>query len=147
MVLSWPSVNAAQGEEASMVNSETERAVVTGGCLCGSVRYQVRGPLRDVVICHCQFCQRMSTYVGAYAACDVPDLELLSARTLRWYRSSPAARRGFCSKCGSTLFYEPTPATHISISAGSLNPPTGLKVKEHVFIAQRGDYDTPRDGE
>ena len=56
------------------------------------------------------------------------------------------ARRGFCNKCGSALFWEPTPTTHISISAGSLNPPTGLEVKEHIFLAQKGDYyEIPQD--
>ena len=74
------------------------------------------------------------------AACAVPDLKITSGRTLRWYRSSPRARRAFRRKCGSALFWEPTPLTHISISAGSLNRPTGLKVKEHIFLAQKGDY-------
>jgi hypothetical protein len=82
----------------------------------------------------------MHTHVGAYAACAVSDLEVVSGRTLRWYRSSPGARRGFCRKCGSALFWEPTSLTHIAISAGSLDRPTGLKVKEHVFPAQKGDY-------
>ena len=55
-------------------DGEPDRA--SGGCLCGSVRYRVRGPLRGVVICHCQFCRRMHTHVGAYTACAVSDLEL-----------------------------------------------------------------------
>jgi hypothetical protein len=123
-----------------MASEGTELDRASGSCLCGSVRYRVRGALRDVVICHCRFCRRMNTHVGAYAACAVEDLELVSSRTLRWYRSSPGARRGFCNKCGSALFWEPTPTTHISISAGSLNPPTALEVKEHIFLAQKGDY-------
>lgn len=129
------------------MSDETERArFVTGSCLCGSVRYRVRGPLRDVLVCHCIFCRRMNTHVGAYAACAVSDLEIESARSLRWHRSSPKARRGFCSKCGSALFWEPTPVTHISISAGSLNAPTGLKIKEHICTAQKGDYYVITDG-
>jgi len=114
---------------------------VTGGCLCGAVRFEVRGPLRGILICHCQFCRRMNTHVGAYSACAPSDLEIISERKLRWYRSSPGARRGFCTKCGSALFWEPTPPTHISISAGSLNPPTGLKVREHILLAQKADYE------
>src|SRR5271155_5454833 len=114
--------------------------VVTGSCLCGSIRFRVRGPLRDVLVCHCVFCRRMNTHVGTYAACAVSDLEIESTRTLRWHRSSPRARRGFCSKCGSALFWEPIPMTLISISAGSLNPPTGLKVEAHHCVAQKGDY-------
>jgi hypothetical protein len=123
-----------------MTGDDEGRPRATGGCLCGSVRFEVRGPMRDVLICHCQFCQRMHTHVGAYAACAVSDLKILSVRTLRWYRSSPGARRAFCRKCGSALFWEPASLTHISISAGSLNRPTGLKVKEHIFLAQKGDY-------
>ena len=123
-----------------MDDKTPEPNVVTGSCLCGSVRFRLRGPLHDVVICHCAFCRRATTHVGAYTACAVSDLEIESTRTLRWYRASPRARRGFCSKCGSQLFWEPTPATHISISAGSLNPPTGLKIEAHLCAAQKGDY-------
>jgi hypothetical protein len=106
----------------------------------------VRGPLRDVLVCHCVFCRRMNTHVGAYTACDPADLEIESAKTLRWHRSSPRARRGFCSKCGSALFWEPTPLTHMSIAAGSLNGPTGLKIEAHICVAQKGDYYEITDG-
>jgi hypothetical protein len=123
-----------------MTNDDHAPPRATGSCLCGSVRFEVRGPLRDVVICHCRFCQRMHTHVAAAAACAPSDLKIISEHTLRWYRSSPGRRRGFCRKCGSSLFWEPTPTTHISISAGSLDPPTGLKVMEHIFLAQKGDY-------
>jgi hypothetical protein len=125
---------------APMTNERTAAPRATGSCLCGAVRYAVNGPLRDVLICHCQFCRRMNTHVGAYAACAVSDLEIVGGRKLRWYRSSPGARRGFCSRCGSALFWEPTPLTHISISAGSLDPPTGLRIKQHIRGAQKGDY-------
>ena len=128
------------------MGDENEKStVVTGSCLCGSIKFRARG-VRDVVVCHCMFCRRMNTHVGAYTACSPSDLEIESTRTLRWYRSSPRARRGFCSKCGSALFWEPTPVTHISIAAGSLNAPTGLKIEEHVAVAHKGDYYEITDG-
>ena len=120
--------------------------LATGSCLCGSIRFRVRGPLRDVLVCHCMFCRRMNTHVGAYTACAVSDLEIENTRTLRWHRASPRARRGFCSKCGSALFWEPTPLTHISIAAGSLNAPTGLKIQAHICLNQKGDYYEIADG-
>jgi hypothetical protein len=129
-----------------MEDEKRQPNVVTGSCLCGSVRFRVRGPLRGVLVCHCVFCRRMNTHVAAYTACAVSDLEIESTRTLRWHRSSPRARRGFCSKCGSALFWEPTPLTHISISAGSLNPPTGLTIEAHICVAQKGDYYEITDG-
>jgi len=118
----------------------------TGSCLCGSVRYTVRGRLRDIVICHCVFCRRMNTHVGAYTACEISDLQIESQRKLRWHRASPKARRGFCSKCGSALFWEPTPLTLMFVSAGSLDGPTGLKIREHHCAAQKGDYYEITDG-
>jgi hypothetical protein len=123
-----------------MADEARTRPVASGSCLCGAVRYRVHGPLRGVIICHCAFCRRASTHVGAYTGCAVADLEVESTRTLRWFRSSPSARRGFCSKCGSILFWEPASATHISIAAGSLNAPTGLTIAEHIHTAQKGDY-------
>ncbi len=114
----------------------------SGSCLCGAVRYVVTGPLRDVTVCHCVFCQRSSTSVGAYAACAPEHLSLLAGRP-RWHRSSPTARRGFCAKCGSQLFWEPSHGRHVSVAAGSLDQPTGLRTAQHIFCEQIGDYDRP----
>jgi hypothetical protein len=113
---------------------------VTGSCLCGAVHYSVHGPLRDVILCHCTMCRRAGTHLGAFSACAPGDLVVQGARALRWYQSSPNARRGFCGQCGSNLFWEPTPTTHISIAAGSLNAPTGLTIREQIFCASKGDY-------
>jgi len=123
-----------------MADANDALSRATGSCLCGAVRYRVHGPLRDVSVCHCRFCRRMSTHVGAYAACAIADLVIEDPRRLRWYQSSPGARRGFCSRCGSTLFWEPAARTHIAISAGSLNEPTDLKISGHIHLAQKGDY-------
>ena len=112
----------------------------TGSCLCGAVHYAITGPLRDVTVCHCVFCQRSGTYAGAYAACAPEHLTVLEGKP-RWHRSSPVARRGFCAKCGSQLFWEPSHGRHVSVAAGSLDQPTGLRVAEHIFRDQAADYD------
>jgi len=83
--------------------------VNAGGCLCGSVRYEIRGPLRDVLVCHCSECRRWSGQAWAATAARLEDLVLLSADTLRWVvspESDTNARRGFCAECGSCLFWE-----------------------------------------
>ncbi|HTR87383.1 MAG TPA: GFA family protein [Reyranella sp.] len=113
-----------------------------GGCLCGGVRYEVRGALRDVIACHCSQCRKTSGhFVAASQALD-SNLVLLESSTLQWYRSSPEAERGFCSRCGGNLFWRPSGATPgvTSIMAGSLDPPTGLKVMRHIFVADKSDY-------
>jgi hypothetical protein len=111
-----------------------------GGCLCGGVRYLVTGPLRDIVGCHCSQCRRTSGHFVAATSCAFASLVMERADTLRWYRSSPAAQRGFCSTCGGNLFWRADGEDSISIMAGTLDAPTGLKIAEHIFVADKSDY-------
>jgi hypothetical protein len=118
------------------VNATTSR----GGCLCGGVRYEVRGPLREVMACHCSQCRRTSGHYAAMTSAASADLVLTRADTLAWYASSPAAERGFCRVCGSNLFWKPKAEERTSITAGTLDMPTGLKMNEHIFVADKADY-------
>lgn len=114
--------------------------IVRGGCLCGAVRFQVRGPLRPVVACHCRQCRRSSGHFVAATAARPEDVEFLADQGLRWYRSSETAQRGFCGICGASLLWRPDAGTHLSIHAGSLDEPTGLRLAAHIFTADAGDY-------
>ncbi len=83
----------------------------SGGCLCGEVRYEVRGPLRNVINCHCSKCRRMHGHMAAYASARRENLVLTKQDGLKWYRSvtdeTPDVHRGFCQECGSSLFWDP----------------------------------------
>src|SRR5579884_375892 len=122
----------------------------TGGCLCGAVRYEVRGPLRDVLICHCVECRRWHGHVSASSAADKGDLVITEERGLRWIdspRSEARARRGFCAECGSSLFWDPPGRRTISIAAGTLDSGAGLRVVSHWYVSQAGEYyELPDDG-
>lgn len=121
-------------------------ARASGRCLCGAVRYAVDGPLRDVSYCHCSQCRRSSGHFVAATACATEHLRLLSKDGLRWYRSSRMAERGFCKFCGSSLFWRPDHGRHISIMAGTLDVPTGLRAVEHIFVDSASDYYVIDDG-
>ncbi len=118
----------------------------TGRCLCGGVEYRVSVGLRDVVYCHCKMCRRSNGHFVAATASPLDKFSLIRAESLRWYQSSASARRGFCSICGSNLFWQPTDGDYIAIWAGSLDDPTGLKAVEHIFTADQGDYYRIEDG-
>ena len=111
-----------------------------GGCLCGGVRYRIRGALRDAIACHCTQCRRTSGHHAAMTSAASADLLLIASRTLEWYRSSAAAERGFCRVCGSNLFWKPEGEDRMAITAGTLDPPTGIKLCEHIFVGDKGDY-------
>jgi hypothetical protein len=119
----------------------SERA--TGRCLCGAVRYEIRGPLRDVLVCHCSECRRWSGHFFAATSAQKSDLVLVESDALRWIESPESesdARRGFCSACGSSLFWDAPARGTISIAVGSLDEPTGLETIGHVYVSQAGDY-------
>ncbi|RFB76403.1 GFA family protein [Methylovirgula sp. 4M-Z18] len=125
-----------------MTESENNPVRATGGCLCGSVRYVVRGPLRDVWACHCPWCRRLHSHYAAYSACETANLEIIhrGPGKLRWYRSSPAVRHGFCSKCGTQIFWDGRGKNHMSIAASTINEPTGLRLTKHLCVQLKGDY-------
>ena len=113
---------------------------VTGRCLCGAVRFEVMPPLREVSICHCGQCRRWHGHIGAYTAVSRGNLAVTESRGLSWFASSGFARRGFCRDCGSSLFWERNEGDTISITAGSLDPPTGLQTALQIFAHDKGDY-------
>ncbi|MFZ2507797.1 MAG: GFA family protein [Steroidobacteraceae bacterium] len=111
-----------------------------GGCLCGAVRYQVDGPLRPVINCHCGMCRRFHGHFGAYTAASRGDLSWSGSGEPSGSQSSPRAKRGFCPRCGSSLFWQEKDSGKISIAAGSLDEPTGLRAAAHIYVAHKGDY-------
>lgn len=112
----------------------------TGSCLCGAVAYEVTGPLRPVVACHCTQCRKQTgSYMHATAANDA-DFRITSDRGLKWYRASKDAKRGFCAECGSVLFWKGEGRDYVAIAAGSIDGATGLQLEGHIFCDNAGDY-------
>lgn len=111
-----------------------------GGCLCGAIRYEIAGPLRDVVDCHCRMCRKTHGHIGAYTATPRSSLQLVETRGLKWYQSSAHARRGFCTECGGSVFFDPVQKDYMAIAAGTLDAPTGLKTAVQIHVASASDY-------
>jgi hypothetical protein len=118
----------------------------TGGCLCGDVSYEVDGPLRDISYCHCIQCRKTSGHYVAATAADLDTLNITRDEGLTWYRSSDSAERGFCRRCGSSVFWAPSHGRYMAIMAGTLDSPTGLKSQEHIWVDYKSDYYNLDDG-
>jgi hypothetical protein len=129
----------SKGENMTAQSIET-----TGGCLCGGVAFRIHGHLRGVVNCHCSKCRRFHGHFGAYTSVAFDQIEFTQDHGLKWFRSAtdetPNVYRGFCAECGASLFWHPRDQATISVAAGSLNEPTGLKTIGHVWTGQIGDY-------
>jgi hypothetical protein len=120
-----------------------------GGCLCGAVRYAVSGPLRQIFVCHCVECRRWAGHAWAATAARAADLEISDAGDLSWRRSPRSehgAERGSCARCGGSLFWRAPGRDRVSISAGTLDDPSGLTVAAHIWVEQGADWERPPDG-
>ncbi|WP_180573965.1 GFA family protein [Agrobacterium vitis] len=117
-----------------------------GSCLCGAVRFQVNGDLPPPDACHCSKCRKHSGHY--FASTDVPKdkIEIDGSETISWYQSSEKVRRGFCSVCGTSLFFDPPARDWIAVAMGAFDGPTQTRLKMHIFVADKGDYYDIADG-
>ena len=109
-------------------------------CLCEGVKIKVKGKLRHVINCHCSQCMKTHGNYAAYTACSEDKIIFIKKRTLKWYKSSNIAKRGFCSTCGASMFYKLLKSNNISIAAGLFHNPTKLKTHSNIFTKDKLDY-------
>ena len=117
-----------------------------GSCLCGAVRFDVSGSLPGPDACHCSKCRKHSGHV--FASTDVPRsaVTVHGEDKVGWYQSSDKACRGFCSLCGSSLFWDPLFKDWIGLAMGAFDTPTQMQLAIHIFVADKGDYYEIADG-
>ena len=119
-----------------------EPGVRTGGCLCGAVRYSVRGNPVHVRRCHCANCRKESgSAFSVYALWPVEAFEMSG-------EISSYDGRGFCPRCGSRLLDTAAPGdTLVEIRIGSLDEaPFELKPLDEIWMKRRESWIPPVDG-
>ncbi|MBV39559.1 MAG: aldehyde-activating protein [Rhodospirillaceae bacterium] len=122
--------------------------MLTGKCHCGQVWYEIAGPVRQVVECHCESCRRLTGSVWHAIGARLVDATITDdKKALTWYRSSEKVERGFCGYCGSTMFFRRDGADSITITAGSLDQPTGLHLMMRIFTEEAADYAADSSGD
>ncbi|MCV3270229.1 GFA family protein [Roseobacter sinensis] len=112
--------------------------MIKGSCLCGAVTYTARGTIGAPAACHCTQCRKQSGHVWASSYVEDGTLEITG--DVRWFQSSEKAKRGFCPTCGSALFWSHDDDDFICFSTGSIDGPTGLRLRGHIHTAAKGDY-------
>jgi hypothetical protein len=123
--------------------------MLKGSCLCGGVTIQVEGKLEhQPEACHCVQCRKQSGNFLTAVNVRKNRLMVQGEDLVSWYRSSGKVERGFCSKCGSMLFWAPNTEGYewIAVAMGLFDLPTGARLKKHTFVGQKGDYYDIDDG-
>ncbi len=115
----------------------------TGSCLCGAVTYEIKNAPKEVGACHCGMCRKWSGGIFIGVACTSDQVTFQGEENITVYTSSPWAERGFCKKCGSSLFYRVTaPGPNqgdLHIGFGTIDDQSGMTVTEEIFIDRKPD--------
>ncbi len=117
-----------------------------GQCACGAVRFSADGPFREGLACHCTTCRRQSGHFIVATATDKSKLNIEETGELVWYRASDAAKRGFCSTCGSFLFWLPDERSHVAIMLGAVDDAGDIRLARHIHASEKGTYYEITDG-
>lgn len=114
-----------------------------GSCVCGAVEFEVDGPIRDGIACHCRQCRKMSGHFWVASSVPMDRFRLTVDDGLEWYAASDQAARGFCKRCGSFLLWKPAGEDRMSFALGAIDGPTGVGIAKHIFTEDAGDYYAP----
>ena len=107
---------------------------MTGGCMCGRVRYTANVEDDEAYLCHCRMCQRSSGNISL-AMKNVKKADVRWEGQPDYYQSSPIARRGFCSVCGTSLTFEYPDSDKMDLIVGTFDDPFRF-VPKHHFAAE-----------
>jgi hypothetical protein len=110
---------------------------LTGGCLCGEIRYRLTPLAADVDFCHCEMCRRWSgAPVSAWAQVPVSQFRLTKGVATP-YVSSKTGTRYFCPTCGASVFMTDPDGTSVGIMLGTLDDAGALRPKAHGWWSAR----------
>ena len=112
---------------------------IEGHCLCGAVTLRATPVRRHVEACHCTMCRRWSGLAFLGVQCGT-DVEFEGEEHVVRYRSSDWAERGFCGRCGSSLFYRYLPNGNYGLLAGLFTDDALLPLKDEIFIDEKPAY-------
>lgn len=112
---------------------------VSGGCLCGAVRYTATVRARHIDACHCGMCRKWTA--GPMFALDCGDsVKVGNPEALGVYRSSDWAERCFCKTCGTSMFYRLVDKPFYAVSAETVDNTDGFSFTTQIFVDEKPAY-------
>lgn len=116
----------------------------TGRCLCGAVTYSAEGVDTNIHSCHCNMCRRWTG--GPAFAASVRTVSFTGAEDIARYDSSEWAERGFCTRCGTNLFYRLKESDHYVMWMGTFDDASAFRLAGEIYIDEKpAGYDLAGD--
>ncbi|MBT5435648.1 MAG: GFA family protein [Alphaproteobacteria bacterium] len=119
---------------------------VSGGCYCRKAWYEAAAVSTSMIECHCTQCRKQSGHRYATVAGTQDNVAIEGAENISWFRASGEAERGFCSHCGSHLFWRSLTDDKMVLLGGSIDDASGLRLTSHIFVEDKGSYYEIDDG-
>ena len=117
--------------------------MIRGSCLCGGIKYEIDGPLRNALYCHCSMCRKFhgSAFLARVAVPKSSFRFLQGEALLTSYRSSPDTVKRFCKVCGSPRVnsWDPEPDMY-GLAMGSLDDDPGIRPSCHIFVGSKAPW-------
>ena len=116
----------------------------SGSCLCTAVQFEIHGPIRQIVHCHCSQCRKaQGSAFATNGYVDSDDFHLLSGEDhLTAYESSPGQYKYFCRTCGSPIFSRRmADPGRVRIRLGTVDSPVEERPGAHIFVSSRANWD------
>lgn len=110
--------------------------LLTGGCLCGAVRFTAKPEQADMGVCHCRMCRRWTGGTYMAVACGA-GVEIEDGAPLGVYKSSDYGERVFCKVCGSSLMWRLQDGSHSSVSAQAFDDPSVFAFVSEIFVDEQ----------
>jgi hypothetical protein len=117
--------------------------MIRGSCLCGDVRFEIRGKLSDASHCHCSMCRKAhGAAFGTYASAKAAEFRFVSGENrITRYGSSAGIVRTFCARCGSTLPWLPESKPDVvDVALGVLDDDPGVRPACHIFVGSKAPW-------
>ncbi len=114
-----------------------ETTPVTGGCLCGAIRYEADQPPFQVGYCHCDMCKKGVGNLFTTAAFIKHEHFRYLGEEPAWYASSASAKRMFCSRCGSPVAWQHSEADFVVVWVGSFDSPEKFEPQVHWNLEKK----------
>ena len=115
-----------------------------GGCLCGSVRFEITGPIRNIVYCHCSQCRKAQG--SAFATNGIvraSDFKIVSEpNVLTGYESTPGQTKYFCKICGSPILSKTeSKPEQVRVRLGTIESDISERPLAHIFVTSKANWE------
>ena len=120
----------------------------SGSCLCGAVKYEIRGDIGPAFYCHCSRCRKASGSAFASNGVVAADDFVITAgqEALKSFVADSGLRRSFCGNCGSPIISQREGVPQVRVRLGTLDTALGQGPHAHIYVDSKADWWEIRDG-